>query len=143
MELKVKKLTSSAVLPVRAHSTDSGWDLSSIENVNIWPHEHVVVRTGLAFGFPPGFEGQIRPRSGLAANHGITVLNAPATLDNGFSGEVKVVIVNHSDKLFQVHCGMRIAQLVLQKVYSNIFLEEVYKLEATARGDKGFGSSGI
>lgn len=98
--------------------------------------------TGLIFAIPEGFEGQVRPRSGLALKNGITVLNAPGTIDSDYRGEVKVILANMSDEAFEISRGMRIAQIVFARV-EQIKLQEVQSLDETARGSGGFGSTGV
>ena len=106
------------------------------------PGERAAIPTGLAFAIPPGFEGQVRPRSGLALNHAVTVLNAPGTIDADFRGEVHVVLINLGREPFEVTRGMRIAQIVFAPV-ARVTLRQVPSREATARGDGGFGSTGL
>lgn len=110
--------------------------------LKILPGARAAVPTGLAFAIPRDFEGQIRPRSGLALKNGITVLNAPGTIDSDYRGEVKVILVNTSGEAFEVTRGMRIAQIVFARV-ERMHLEEVYSLDETVRGSGGFGSTGI
>jgi len=141
--LKVKKLVSEAKLPSYAHTGDAGFDLSCIESFRILPGKAVIVSTGLAFGIPNGYEIQIRSRSGLAAKHGVQVLNAPGTIDCGFTGEVKVILYNHGYEIVYFNSGDRIAQGVLQEVPYAEF-EVVPELgNDTSRGTGGFGSTGV
>ena len=142
MKLKIKKLTPSAILPSYAHPGDAGMDLCSCETVEIAPGTTALVRTGIAIELPAGTEGQVRPRSGLAAKHSITVLNAPGTIDEGFRGEVRVILINHGTTVFRVEPGMRIAQLVIAPVL-RVAIEELPDLTATPRGTGGFGSTGM
>jgi dUTP pyrophosphatase len=103
--------------------------------------EIAIIPTGIAISLPEGYEAQIRPRSGLAAKFGITVLNTPGTIDADYRGEIKVILINHSSSDFVIERGMRIAQMVVAR-YEHIILEEVQSLEETFRGEKGFGSTG-
>lgn len=131
-------------LPAARTSASAGLDLSAAvrEPVVIPPGGRAIVPTGFAIALPPGYEGQVRPRSGLAVEHGVTVLNAPGTIDSDYRGEVKVPLVNHGDRPFTVDRGMRIAQLVVAPVAS-VELVEADTLDGTARGGGGFGSTGI
>jgi dUTP pyrophosphatase len=141
MELKVKKLQPDATLPHYAHPGDAGMDLFSVEETALAPGEWRLVRTGLAIELPAGTEAQVRPRSGLAAKHGVTVLNAPGTIDEGYRGEVCVILINHGRERFAIHPGMKIAQMVIQPVL-RLRVEEAPALSGTARGEGGFGSTG-
>lgn len=141
MILKVKRLSPSAVLPAYAHPGDAGMDLCACEAVEIAPASSAMVRTGLALELPPGTEGQVRPRSGLAARHAVTVLNSPGTVDEGYRGEVRVILINHGTEVFRVEAGMRIAQLVVCPVL-RMQVEEAADVSATVRGTGGFGSTG-
>jgi len=142
MPLRVNRLTSSAILPDRAHASDAGLDLYSAVDVTIPPGETRLVGTGVALELPPGTEGQIRPRSGLALKHGVTVLNSPGTIDEGYRGELGVILINHGRATFEVRHGMKIAQLVVQ---SRLALDvvEATQLSDTDRGSGGFGSTGF
>ena len=142
MKLKIQRLSPNAVLPVYAHPGDAGMDLCACEAVEIAPSSTAMVRTGLALELPPGTEGQVRPRSGLAARHAVTVLNAPGTVDEGYRGEVRVILINHGAEVFRIEPGMRIAQLVVCPVLQ-MQIEEVGRLGETARGAGGFGSTGV
>lgn len=139
--LKVKKLHEDAVLPSYANRGDAGMDLYSIEDGGITPGERCLIRTGIAIELPKGVEAQIRPRSGLALKKGITVLNTPGTIDEGYRGEVGVILINHSDEIVFIKKGDRIAQMVINKVES-VKIEEVKGLSGTDRGKGGFGSTG-
>lgn len=108
--VKVKKLVYDAKLPEYAHKGDAGADIFSIADYDIAPGEHILVKTGLAIALPANCEAQIRPRSGLALKNGITVLNTPGTIDEGYRGEIGVVLINHSKAVFNVIKGMKIAQ---------------------------------
>ena len=142
MNLNLKKLNPDAVIPAYAKQGDAGADLYSTEDVELWPGDRKLVSTGIAIEVPEGFVGLIHPRSGMAANHGVTVLNTPGTIDAGYRGELKVILIN-LDKYqkFRVHKGDRIAQLVIQAVEKVDFVE-VQELSESVRNVGGFGSSG-
>jgi dUTP pyrophosphatase len=140
-ELPVKRLHDEAMLPTRAYEGDAGLDLAAGERVELGPGERAAVGTGLAVAIPDGHAGFVQPRSGLAARHGIAVLNSPGLVDAGYRGELKVVLLNTDrDEAFVVEPGMRIAQLVVIPV---VLTEpkEVRELPASERGERGFGSS--
>jgi len=141
MKLKVKLLSPDAQLPRYAHPDDSGMDLASVEDVVIAPGARALVHTGVAIELPPGTEAQLRPRSGLALRHGITVLNSPATIDEGYRGELMVVLINHGDTDFQITKGMRIAQMVVCPVLRPEIVESDDFTYST-RSTSGFGSTG-
>ncbi|HKC77317.1 MAG TPA: dUTP diphosphatase [Gaiellaceae bacterium] len=140
-ELPVKRLDERATLPSRAYEGDAGLDLAASERVELGPGERAAVGTGLSVAIPDGHAGFVQPRSGLAARHGITVLNSPGLVDAGYRGELKVVLLN-TDKAepFVVEPGMRIAQLVVVPV-ALAEPAEVADLPATERAERGFGSS--
>lgn len=142
----IKRLPSGQGLPLPAYQTEhsAGLDLSAAveTDVVLAPGAHAIIPTGFAIALPPGFEGQVRPRSGLAAKNGVTVLNAPGTIDADYRGEVGVILINHGQKAFTVTRGLRIAQLVVAPVRT-IMWEETDNLEDTARGAGGFGSTGV
>ena len=142
MKLEIQIIDPNATLPVRAHSGDAGFDLSSCEHVVIQPGEWAPVRTGIAMKLPAGTVGLVHPRSGLAAWLGVTVLNAPGTIDESYRGEVQVILINHGRNAFGVAPGDRVAQLVIQK-YEVPTVEIVAALSESDRGDAGFGSTGI
>ena len=135
-------------LPAPEYATPgaAGMDLMAAvpadEPARILPGARAAVPTGLAFAIPQGFEGQVRPRSGLALKSGVTVLNAPGTIDSDYRGEIKVILVNTSNEPFEVSRGMRIAQIVFARV-EQVKLQEAGSLDDTARGSSGFGSTGI
>ena len=140
-ELPVQRLHAEAVLPARAYPGDAGLDLAACERVELAPGERAVVGTGLAVAIPEGHAGFVQPRSGLAARHGIAVVNSPGLIDAGYRGELKVVLLNTDrTERFVVEPGMRIAQLVVVPV-ALTEPREVAELPASERGDKGFGSS--
>jgi dUTP pyrophosphatase len=129
-------------LPTYATASAAGADLVAAEDATISPGGVHAVATGIALAIPEGYEGQVRPRSGLALKHGVTVLNAPGTIDADYRGEVRVILINHGSEPFKVARGDRIAQLVIAPVAPARF-ERVEALPATARGDGGFGSTGL
>jgi dUTP pyrophosphatase len=139
----VRRLEHGQGLDLPAYATDgaAGMDVVSAEDVTIAPAGRHAVATGLAVAIPPGFEIQVRPRSGLALKHGITVPNTPGTIDSDYRGELKVILINHGSEPFQIRRGDRVAQLVLAPVTRAGWLE-VEHLEETARGEGGFGSTG-
>jgi dUTP pyrophosphatase len=141
-KLKVKKLSETAKLPEYAHPGDAGMDLFSNEEIILKPGEYKVVKTGISIELPPSTEAQVRPRSGLAAKHGITVLNTPGTIDEGYRGEVGVILINHSKSDFEISKGMKIAQMIIATVI-RADVEETDQVSDTRRGDGGFGSTGV
>lgn len=141
MKLRVQKLSPTARTPTRGTPRSAGLDLYADEAIRLYPGVWRLVGTGIAIALPTGTEGQVRPRSGLAVRHGITVLNAPGTVDEDYRGEVKVCLVNLGVKAFNIEPGMRIAQLVISKVCLPK-MKEVDKLDKTSRGSGGFGHTG-
>jgi dUTP pyrophosphatase len=140
-ELAFQRLREDAVLPERAYDGDAGLDLAACERVELEPGARAVVGTGVAVAIPDGHAGFVQPRSGLAARHGIAVVNSPGLVDSGYRGELKVVLLNTDrDEPFVVEPGMRIAQLVIVPVATPRPVE-VEELPASERGEKGFGSS--
>ena len=140
-ELPFKRLDESATLPVRAYPGDAGLDLAAAERVELAPGARALVGTGLAVAIPDGHAGFVHPRSGLAAKHGITIVNAPGLVDSGYRGELKIILLNTDPaETFVVEPGMRIAQLVVVPVATPEPVE-VAELPDTERGEKGFGSS--
>lgn len=143
MYIKLMKIKPDATLPTYAHDSDAGADLYAYEDVTIYPGERHAVRTGIAVDVPEGYAGLIHPRSGLAAGKGLTVLNAPGTIDPGYQGEVKVIIYNADPYLpADIKRGDRIAQLILQKVEHMTFEIVDEFTNSTDRGSGGFGSTG-
>ncbi len=130
-------------LPSYASSDSAGMDLSAAleEAIELGPGERALVPTGLSIALPCGFEAQVRPRSGLAIKHGVTVLNTPGTVDSDYRGEIKVVLINHGQEPFTVERGMRIAQMVIAR-HETVKWNVVDTLEETERGSGGFGSTG-
>jgi dUTP pyrophosphatase len=142
MRLPVRRLDPAATLPARAHDGDAGLDLCACEAVTVWAGERATVRTGLALEIPPGHAGLVLPRSGLAARHGIALVNSPGLIDSGYRGEVRVLLLNTDGEThFEVSSGDRIAQLLLVP-FATAEAVEVEELAASERGDGGFGSTG-
>jgi dUTP pyrophosphatase len=142
VDLAVKRLRPDARLPERAYSGDAAFDLHAAVDLVIAPQERAVVPTGIALGLPPGVAALTLPRSGLAARHGITIVNAPGLIDPGYRGEIKVILLNTDRSAeFIVHAGDRIAQLLLVDLLDATMVE-VDELDDTPRGARGFGSSG-
>jgi dUTP pyrophosphatase len=141
----IELLHEDAVLPKYAYPSDSGFDLHATEEVIIGPFGRALVPTGLKVSFEEGYEIQVRPKSGLAINQGLTVLNTPGTVDSGYNGEIKVIMFNTNNHEVIVTKGMKIAQAVLCPVVNGTFvqLEQIDKIEDKDRGDNGFGSTGI
>jgi dUTP pyrophosphatase len=140
-DLLIQRLRDDAVVPAQAYAGDAGLDLAACDRVEIGPGERALVGTGLAVAIPDGFAGFVQPRSGLAAEHGITVLNTPGLIDAGYRGEVRVILHNSDTATpFIVEPGMRIAQLVVVPLAA-IEPIEVDELPASERGVRGFGSS--
>jgi dUTP pyrophosphatase len=141
MQLPITRLRPEAVVPERAYAGDAGLDLSSCERVELAPGERALVPTGLAVAIPDGHAGFVQPRSGLAAKHGITIVNTPGLIDSGYRGEVQVALLNtDARETFVVEEGMRIAQLVVLAL-PELELLEVDELPDSERGVRGFGSS--
>jgi dUTP pyrophosphatase len=141
IELAIRRLRDDAILPERAYAGDAGLDLAACERVELGPGERATVPTGLAVAIPDGFAGFVQPRSGLAARHGLTVVNSPGLVDSGYRGELRVVLLNTDVREpFVVEPGMRIAQLVVLPV-PELELVEVEELPESERGVRGFGSS--
>lgn len=139
--LKIKRLHPAATLPSRAHPDDAGLDLYSAVSLPIPSGESRLVQTRIALELPPHTEAQIRPRSGLALKHQVTVLNAPGTIDAGYRGEIGVILINHGIAVFDVQVGLKIAQLVVHPILT-LDVQETATLSDSRRGDRGFGSSG-
>ena len=143
MKLAIRRVHPDAVLPTYMSDGAAGMDLAALvaSPLTLAPGERALVPTGLAIAVPDGYEAQVRPRSGLAAKHGVTCLNSPGTIDSDYRGEVKVLLVNHGREPFVVTSGLRIAQLVVAPVV-RAAIEEVGELPPTRRGAGGFGSTG-
>ena len=141
MRVRIVQLHGDAVIPQYQTPGSAGMDLHAVEDIEVWLGKTAVVRTGIAVAIPTGFEGQIRPRSGLAAKWGVTVLNSPGTIDSDYRGEIKVILVNHGEDLLRIKRGDRIAQIVFAPVVRAVF-DTVDTLDETDRGSGGFGSTG-
>ncbi len=143
MELKICRLKPEAVIPERAYGGDAGLDLASCERVELAPGERATIGTGLAVAIPDGYAGFVQPRSGLAARHGIALVNSPGLIDSGYRGELRVVALNTDrESSFTIEPGMRIAQLVIMRL-PDVELVEVEELPVGERGARGFGSSRV
>ena len=141
MTVNFQKIHPEAVLPAYSHPGDAGMDVCACAALTIQPGARVLVPTGLVMELPEGTEAQMRPRSGLALKHGITLLNTPGTIDAGYRGELGVILINHGQEPFRVTPGMRIAQMVIAPVL-RVDVEAVDKVTGTLRGTGGFGSTG-
>jgi dUTP pyrophosphatase len=143
MELQICRLRPEAVVPERAYHGDAGLDLASCERVELAPGARATIGTGLAVAIPAGHAGFVQPRSGLAARHGIALVNSPGLIDSGYRGELRVVVLNTDrEAVFTIEPGMRIAQLVIMQL-PEIDLVEVDQLPESDRGVRGFGSSRV
>jgi dUTP pyrophosphatase len=142
-DLQVRLLHPAAVPPRRAHEHDAGFDLTCVEDFTLWPARRRTVGTGVAIALPAGMAGLVTPRSGLAAGHGITVVNAPGIVDPGYRGELRVTLLNTGDTPFAARAGDRIAQLLLVPfVAPDVRVVDALDEGPDARGELGFGSSG-
>ncbi len=142
MQLKVQRIEADAKMPCYAHPGDSGMDLFSAEDAVLQPGERKLVRAGIKISLPNGFEAQVRPKSGIAINNGVTVLNTPGTIDSCYRGEVQVILINLGKEPFKIEKGKKIAQLVIAKV-EEAKVKEVDELDETSRSDGSFGSTGL
>jgi dUTP diphosphatase len=143
IEVQVARLRDDAILPSQAYHGDAGLDLTACERLELGPGERGVVGTGIAVAIPEGWAGLVLPRSGLAAKHGLTIVNAPGLIDAGYRGEVMVILLNTDDgERFVIEPGMRIAQLMLVEA-ARVELLEVDELSESERGTRGHGSSGL
>lgn len=145
VSVSITRLDHAKDIPLPAYATEqsAGMDLCAAitEPLTLQPGQTAMVATGLAIALPPGFEAQVRPRSGLAAKNGVTVLNSPGTIDADYRGEIKAILINHSQTPFTIERGMRIAQMVVAR-HSTVQWEERAELTETTRGAGGFGSTG-
>lgn len=143
IELPIRKLHPLAQAPRFAHGPreDAGMDLHAVESAVLEPGGRASVGCGIAIEVPPGYEGQVRPRSGLAVRNGVTLLNAPGTIDPGYRGEVRVILINHGSQTYRVEPGDRVAQLVIGR-YAAVEWRWAEDLEESDRSDSGFGSTG-
>ena len=142
MKVIIEKVKENAVIPSFANKTDAGLDLISTESYIVNPGDRALVSTGIRIQLPSHTEAQIRPRSGLALKYGVTVLNTPGTIDEGYRGEIGVIIINHGTDSFHISEGDRVAQMVIKPLLS-FDLEEGFVETSSERGEGGFGSSGI
>ena len=142
MTLRFKRIHPDAILPAYAHASDAGMDVRSVADLLIPPGGRALVPTGLVAIIPPMYEIQVRPRSGLALKHGVTVLNTPGTIDSGYRGEIGVILANFGDEDFPVAKGDKVAQLVFAPVVQPE-IEETDTIDETDRGAGGFGSTGV
>jgi dUTP pyrophosphatase len=142
MKVFIKKEDPDIKSPSYAHEGDAGIDLYAAETVELQPKERKLVSTGIRIQLENGFEAQVRPKSGLAVNHGITVLNTPGTIDAGYRGLIKVILFNASNEVFKIEKNMKIAQMVFNKIEVPE-IEYVNELNETKRGEGGFGSTGL
>ena len=142
MTVKFRKIDPAAILPSYAHPGDAGMDVRSVEELVVEPGGRKLVRTGLVMMLPPGYEAQVRPRSGLALKNGVTVLNTPGTIDEGYRGEVGVILANLGAEPFRVEKGAKIAQIVIAPC-TRAEIVETAEIDETARGIGGFGSTGV
>ncbi|GEN82250.1 deoxyuridine 5'-triphosphate nucleotidohydrolase [Sporosarcina luteola] len=140
--LKVKLINEDALLPFQANPGDAGFDLFAIEEKLIRPGEAELISTGIKLELPQGTEAQVRPRSGLALKHSVTILNSPGTIDEGYRGEIKVILINHGKEDFKIEKQMRIAQMVIAPI-AKVNITQVEELSNSERGFGGFGSSGV
>ena len=142
MHVRIAKIHPDAIVPHYVHPGDSGMDVYSIEEVIIPPGQTALVRTGLKIAVPEGYEAQMRPKSGLALKHAISLLNTPGTIDSGYRGEIRVILINHGQQPYHVEKQSKIAQLVICPVIRAEILE-VTELDDTTRGAGSFGSTGV
>ena len=143
LQVKVKRLPHAVGLPLPSYATQgaAGMDLLAADSATLLPQERTLIPTGLCIALPPGYEMQIRPRSGLALKHGIILPNAPGTIDEDYRGELKIIIMNLGQEVFHIERGIRIAQAIIAPVSRTTWLE-CTDLEITPRGNNGFGSTG-
>ena len=141
LNVKIKKIPD-AKTPFYAHKGDSGMDLYAAEEYLLKPMERKLIATGIKVAVPHGYEAQIRPKSGLALEHGISHANCIGTIDSSYRGEIKIPMINFGDKPYKIEKGKKIGQMIFAKVEEAVF-EEVQELGETTRNDKGFGSTGI
>ncbi|MGI8386576.1 dUTP diphosphatase [Robertmurraya sp. P23] len=141
LTLKIRSINDSAKIPHYAHAGDAGMDLYSVEEKTINPGETALIKTGIQIELPKNTEAQIRPRSGLALKYSVTVLNTPGTIDEGYRGEIGVILINHGKQPFVVEKHMRVAQMVIKPILK-VEVIEVSELSETERAEGGFGSTG-
>ena len=141
-QVKIRKISPDAKMQKFEHAGDAGFDLFANEEATLRPLERKLIGTGIAIALPHGFEAQVRPKSGLAIEHGITMLNSPGTIDAGYRGEIKVIVINLGQKGYKIEKGRKICQLVFNKIEQPQIVE-VDELDSTTRGHGGFGSTGL
>ena len=141
LKIKIKKI-AGVKTPSYAHKGDAGVDLYAAEDYLLKPMERKLISTGIKIAIPHGYEAQVRPKSGLAIEHGISHANSIGTIDSGYRGEIKVPLINFSDKPYKIEKGRKIGQMVFAKVEEAVF-DEVQELDSTSRGEGGFGSTGM
>ena len=143
LEILLRRLPHGEGLPAPAAATAgaAGWDVVSADDLTLAPGARALVRTGIAVAVPPGYEMQLRPRSGLALRHGVTLVNSPATIDSDYRGELQIALINLGDAPVEITRGMRVAQMVVTR-YERLEFRAVEELPGTARGEGGFGSTG-
>ena len=146
VKVKLVPMEHAVGLPLPKYETglSAGMDLSAAleDALELGPGDRILVPTGLSIALPPGYEAQVRPRSGLAVKYGVTVINSPGTIDADYRGEIKVALINHGKEPFTIERGMRVAQMVVEK-HEHIEWEVVKSLDETERGEGGFGSTGV
>jgi dUTP pyrophosphatase len=142
MKLKIQRTVDDIKMPNYANPGDAGMDIYSSVSMVLKPGEHKLIPTGIKIALPKGHEAQIRPKSGLALKHGLSIVNTPGTIDEGYRGEIGVIVINHGKEDFEVKKNEKIAQMVINKVEC-LEVEEVENLDQTDRGEGGFGSSGV
>ena len=145
LQIPFRRLVPEAGMPKRAHPGDAGYDLHSVQRVDLEPGSRRLVRTGISVAIPEGYAGLVLPRSGLAVRHGISLVNTPGLIDSGYRGEIQVPLINHDrEENFLIEEGTRIAQLVLVRAAAAVFAEvEFLESSTDGRGEGGFGSSGF
>ncbi len=141
VEIKVLKIKENAKVPQIAHEGDAGFDVHSTERYVLKPGERAAISSGIKLEIPFGYECQVRPRSGLALKHGISVINTPGTIDATYRGEVNIILINHGNEDYIVNEGDKVAQLIFKKL-EEVNLKEVKEINQTKRGEGGFGSTG-
>ena len=141
VKVKIKKSKENATIPAYAKPGDAGVDLTATTEHVLKPGERTLISTGISIALPDGYEAQIRPRSGLALKHGISIVNSPGTIDSGYRGDIGIILINHGNEDFVIDKGMRIAQMVIHSVEQAIF-DEVDTLDESERGAGGFGHTG-
>ncbi len=142
IKVSIQRIHEKAKIPSYANADDAGVDLYSVKDIILNPGERVLVPIGIKIAIPKGYEGHVRPKSGLALKHGISIVNTPGTIDAGYRGEIGVIVINHGSEPYTIESGKKIAQMVFNKVEQADFVE-VESLDETSRGEGGFGSTGL